>query len=154
MALHQPRDQTLEATPISATDRSRPEHQHEKWSRAAPAIASTLSSDIDTSAASIWNSACAKRLLARAPPWPRSRLPARLQLAIELPRDAQQQQPARQRQADDGEKLHRHQRQARSRSAVAMTMPARMTPAPQLRRKTRRRHADGDRIVAGRARHR
>ena len=43
----------LDATAISTTDRPRPIHSTTLWSRAAPATASTLSSDIETSAAMI-----------------------------------------------------------------------------------------------------
>ena len=44
----------LDATAISTTERPRPIHSTTLWSRAAPATASTLSSDIEMSATMIW----------------------------------------------------------------------------------------------------
>ncbi len=52
------------ATPISATESTSPTMSTHVWSRAVPATASTLSSDIETSAITIWLSA-----------WPRVLVP-------------------------------------------------------------------------------
>ena len=43
----------VEATPISATESTSPNASSQKWSRAIPATANTLSSDIETSARTI-----------------------------------------------------------------------------------------------------
>ncbi len=53
----------LAAMPISAIGQARGRRSgRQGWSRAAPATASTLSSDIDTSAMTIWVTACAQGL--------------------------------------------------------------------------------------------
>jgi hypothetical protein len=55
------------AKPISAMDRASPMISTVGWSIAAPATASTLSSDMETSAMTICQAACAK-VLRGAPP--------------------------------------------------------------------------------------
>src|SRR3546814_1455602 len=66
------------AKPIRATDSARPMTRTQVCSRAAPATASTLSSDMETSARTIWVTACLKVLGgALAVSWPsRAALPS------------------------------------------------------------------------------
>ncbi len=97
----------LAAIPIIAIDRTRPMTRIVGCSRAAPATASTLSSDIDTSAIDDLAGRLEEGLLRR-----RRRLrPVRFiaaavaQIAPHLPADPEQEDAAGQQQADDLEKL-------------------------------------------------
>ena len=99
------------ATAISTTAMARPTTSTQVWPLAAPATASTLSSDMDTSAITIWVIALQKPSVPRAARRRRpGAAPAGLgtcaDLAVHLPAHPQQQDAAGERQADDGEQLH------------------------------------------------
>ena len=110
------------ASAISATESTSPAAMMQGWSRAAPATASTLSSDIETSATRICHIASPSVLVEfdRDLAFGRS-LRQRLgpgvlggalpDLAEELPADPEQQDAAGEEQADDLQKLHGEQRQ-------------------------------------------
>src|SRR5579875_2022984 len=108
-----------EATPISATDSSRPKLRIQGCARAVPAKARTLSSDIETSARMIWPSACAPLLRA-----------------------------AGKGEADDLEQLHREQGEQNAQHSRDDDAEGDNAPPPRGRQ-AGRRHADDDRVVAG-----
>ena len=108
--------------PISAIDRIRPKTSTVGWSRAAPATASTLSSDIDTSAMTIWvgrlREGLARRVVGDGAALVEIRVGKRFvggvllgcggaQLAPHLPADPEQQDAADQQQAEDLQELQR-----------------------------------------------
>ena len=146
----------LAAAPISTTDSSRPMIRMVGWSLAAPATASTLSSDIETSATTICQIAAPSVLVCAASAGPRVErlvgrhlVPAvRAQLAVHLPADPQQQDAAGQRQADDGEQLGGDQREEDAQHDGGADAPE-DDLAALLHRHGGRGHADHDGVVAG-----
>ena len=104
-----------EATAISMMATARPMTRTSVEPLDAPATASTLSSDIDTSASVMSPTACQNPI---SPSWPGAASGVRLRvilvggdLPVHLPADPQQQDAAGEHQADDGEQLHGDRRE-------------------------------------------
>ena len=128
----------LAATPISATESTRPKIRITGCSRAAPATASTLSSDIETSAIDDLPGGLAQRLARRCravasivlAARQRSRhvvrAASRAQLAPHLPADPEQQNAAGEQQADDLQQLRRDPARRRCAGPWRRTMPIRI----------------------------
>ena len=140
----------LDATAISTTDRARPNHSTALWSRAAPATASTLSSDIEMSAAMIcsiaWRVRLGRRVAASPPRRPRGRPLARSSRYMRQATHSSSRPPARVRPMICSSWVVIAAKPMRS--TVAPATPQKMILVAVLRRQAGHRHADDDGVVA------